>query len=205
MTIFTLDVAPSSWTPDQILNDQVFLAQSGAYQTQAKTGNRWGMVLTYQNLVLARRKSLESIVRQLQGRIHRLQVPMSLLGYARTGTGGGTPLMSAAHSAGARAITIDGATGNVTNWLTGQDYVTIGNELKAITGAINTTVGGTATLAIWPELHRNYADNTPINIATPFGVFMNRDMPQWGPYTPWRANEYLLTSLMLSLEEDVLA
>lgn len=205
MTTFTLATGPSTWVLQEVLNDEMFQAITGAYQVEARTGNRWSLVLTYENMQGTRRKAIEAFRRSLQGRIHRAKVQMSTLGYVRTGSGGGTPLLVGAHSAGARSLSIDGASINITNWLTGADYITVGNELKAVTAAVNTNGSGAATISIWPELHQNYSDNAAVNISTPFGVFLQADVPSIGPHTPYQSGEPLLASMMFSLIEDVLA
>lgn len=205
MTTFTLPLGPSAWTPGKILNDEMFVSITGAVQVSARTGNRHLLTLTYDNLVSTRRKTMQEWERSLQGRVHRGSVAMSKLGWVRTGNGGGTPLLNGAHSAGARTLTVDGASAGITNWLTGSDYITVGNELKEVTAACNSDGSGNVTISIWPELHKAYADNTAVNISTPFGVFFQREPAMYGQITPYVAGDYLLESMVLSLEEDVLA
>lgn len=205
MSTDTLSLGPSFWTPGKIINDTGSISQTGAAQFSAKTGNRWKFVLVYQNLVGTRRKTMEAHDRQLQGRINRLQVNMSTLGWVRTGAGGGTPLLVGAHVAGVKTLSIDGASAGITNWLTGADYITIGNELKAVTAPCNTNGSGATSISIWPEVHQNRADNAVVNIATPFGVFFQGDIAQYGSITPYVTSDYLLESLTFTLEEDLLA
>lgn len=205
MSTDTLSLGPSFWVPGKILNDETFASLNGAYQTTGRTGNRWKIALVYQNLVGTRRKTMEAHERQLQGRINRLQINMSTLKYARAGAGGGTPLLVGAHVAGARSLSVDGASINITNWLTGQDYISIGNELKAVTAACNTNGSGAVTISIWPELHQNRADNAAVNITTPLGVFFQSDVAQYGSIVPYLSGDYMIESLTFSLEEDVLA
>jgi hypothetical protein len=123
---------------------------------------------------------------------------MSLLGYVRQGAGGGTPLLVGAHVAGATQLSIDGASNHAT-WLRGSDFITIGNELKMVTGDV-TTSGGAGTIGIWPELHQNYADNAAVNISTPYGVFFLKAPVNMSlkPSSEWD------TDVILALEEDVL-
>lgn len=203
MSTETLTINPSRADWEQVLNDDMFQAQTGAYQTSARTGNRWRVVLSYMNLAGTNREAMWGHLLQLNGRRNRLQVSMSTLAYVRGGAGGGTPQLNGALVAGATALVIDGASNNITAWLKSGDWITIGNQLLAVTQAVNTNGSGQATIPIWPELHKNYADNAAVNISTPFGVFFLREpgalnMSRLG--SGWRDE-----SFVLSLEMDVLA
>lgn len=203
MTTYVLPTTPLQADWEQILNDIESPAITGALQVSGRTGNRWRVVLTYMNLTGAKREAMWGHLLKLKGRRNRSQVDMSTIKYVRGGAGGGTPLLVGAHSAGATSLSIDGASNSITNWLKAADYITIGNQLVQVDAAVNTNGSGQATLSIWPELHKNYADNTPVNISTPFGVFFLRDpgalnMSRFG--TGWRDQNFAL-----SLEQDVLA
>ena len=205
MSTETLTLGPSSWTHGKASNDDSFRGLTGAYQTIGRTGNRLLFVLAYENLVGARRKTMEAHERQLRNRINRLQINMSTLKWVRTGAGGGTPLLVGGHLAGATALSIDGASNTITNWLTAADYITVGNQLCEVIAPCNTSSGGAATISIWPELHKNFADNTPVDISTPFGIFLQQEPAQYGSKTVYAAGDYLLSSLTFTLEQDVLA
>jgi hypothetical protein len=202
MSTQTLTLGPSHWTLEQIINDEMFVSVTGSVQTQGRTGSRWRLVLTYLNLTGTRRLTMDGHAFELKGRRNRLKVLMSNLGYTRSGAGGGTPLLNGGHTAGGVTLVIDGATAAVTNWLKGGDFLTIGNELKIVTQNC-TTVAGATTINIWPELHANYADNAPVDITAPFGVYLlSSPISISGmPHPSDRLNE----SLVISLEEDVLA
>lgn len=204
MSTQTLTIAPSHAGWDQVLNeDRTPPSMTGSVQITGRTGNRWAVVLTYMNLTGEDREIMWGHLMQLKGGINRLQVNMSTLAYVRSGAGGGTPLLVGAHLAGASSLSIDGASNSITNWLKRSNWITIGNQLTAVTQSVNTNGSGQATLSIWPELHKNYADNTPINISTPFGVFF---LKQPGSLDMSRFLTGIRDeSFSLSLEMDVLA
>lgn len=205
MSTETLTVKPSRADWEQILNDNESRSLSGIVQVSGKTGNRYRLVLSYANLTGADRQAMWGHLMQLKGRRNRLNVPILMLASGlsdiRGGAGGGTPLLVGAHSAGATELSIDGAT-SVANWLKAGDWITVGNQLASVAQNVTTT-GGAGTISIWPELHKNYSDNTAVNITTPSGVFFLRDpgalnMSRYG--TGWRDE-----SFVLSLEQDVAA
>lgn len=206
MSTETLTVSPTRADWDQLFNDDVFASLTGAYQTAARTGNRWRVVLSYMNLVDADRQAMWGHLLQLKGRQNRLRVNLTGSGglaYVRAGAGGGTPLLVGAHSAGANSLSVDGATASVTNWLKAADFITIGNQLLGVAQSCNSNGSGQVTISIWPELHKNYADNTAVNISTPFGVFFLRD-PGSLNMSRYRAG-WRDEAFALSLEQDVLA
>lgn len=203
MSTETLTVYPSAWEWEQVFNDEEFRDVAGGLFTRARTGNRWRLMLQFNNLTGARRQALWAHIAELRGRQNRLQVPLSLLRYVRGGAGGGAPLLVGAAVAGATSLAIDGASANITAWLRGGDFVMIGNELKIVTGTVNTSGSGTATIKIWPELHANRADNTAVNIATPHGVFFLVQAQGMGGLP--HPSDWLNPTVTLVLEEDVYA
>lgn len=201
MSTEVLTLGPSSASWQEILNDQTFVSQTGVMQAQLRSGNRWGLVLAYQNLTGTRRSVMEGHAFQARGKINRLQVPMSLLGYVRGGAGGGTPLLQGGQTAGSVSLAIDGAT-SVTNWLKAGDWISIGNELKKVTKNL-TTSGGAGTIQIWPELHQTRSDNFAVDIVTPKGIFYLAE-PIAFTITPY-PGDVLLDALVLNLIEDITA
>lgn len=206
MSTETLTVTPSAFELIQIFNDESFRDAAGGVWASGRNGNRWQMILTFNNLAGADRRALWAHVAQLRGQQNRLQVNASTLSYALAGAGGGTPLLVGAHSAGAVSLSIDGAS-NDAAWLAAGDFVSVGNELKIVTGAVTTT-GGAGDIGIWPELHQDYANNAAVNISTQLGVFFLMESqglsavphPADDSGTPW-----LSPTVTLVLEEDVYA
>lgn len=204
MSTETLTINPSRADWEQVLSERRSPpSMNGSFQSEGRTGNRWRLLLTYMNLTAADRRAVTAHGVQLRGGLNRMQVNMSTIAYARTGAGGGVPLLVGSHLAGATSLSIDGASTTVTNWLAKDDRITIGNQLCYVPQNVNTNGSGVATIPIWPELHKNYADDTPINISTPFGVFFLRE-PLSIPIGRFGAS-WLTESLVLDLEQDVLA
>lgn len=206
MSTETLDstLKPSAFEFVQVFNDEEFRDAAGGVWGQGRTGNRWQLMLTYTNRSGAARRLLWAHIGELRGKQNRLRVPLSRLSYSRTGSGGGTPLIVGAHTAGATSLSIDGASGS-TDWLVGGDFITIGNELKMVTGDVDLTAGA-GTIKIWPELHGDHADNTPVDVATPHGDFFLLDAQGLGAVAALVTDsDWLSPSLTITLEEDVYA
>ncbi len=92
----------------------------------------------------------------------------SILGDAPLGPGGGTPLVAGAGQSGA-TLNIDGATSS-TQFLKAGDFFQIDNSLYMNLNDVSANGGGACTLDIRPRL-RGHADNAPLILANPKGVF----------------------------------
>ena len=202
MTTYTLASIPSRFTATQILNDVAFVSLSGATQTTGRTGNRWSLSLSFENFVGAGRRILESELRRLSGQRHRLQIQiLPSWGFANRGNMGGAPLLNGGHSAGATSLVCDGFPAS-TIVLKQGDWFSLANEWKEATADVTSDGSGNATIPIWPEVHKNYADNQALSY-TPAGVFICTT-PIAAMLAPYRSNDWV-TSIDCDFVEDVLA
>lgn len=94
----------------------------------------------------------------------------------------GTPLVNGASQSG-RSLITDGWTINITGILKAGDYIQLGTGLnthlhKNLTD-VNSNGSGQATLDIWPRLRISPADNDPIVVSSPKGLWRlaTNDMP----------------------------
>lgn len=203
MSTEILTVIPSSWEWEQIFNNEEFRDTAGGLFTRSRTGNRWRLLLQFNNLSGPRRRRLWAHIAELRGKQNRLRVPMSVLNYRRGGIGGGTALLSSAQVAGSTELPVDGLGSNITGWLLGGDFVMIGNELKMVTGDVDTNGSGAALIKIWPELHQNRANNTAVFHAAPHGDFFLVSSQGMGGVP--HPGDWLNPTVALVLEEDVYA
>ena len=199
MTTWSLTVAPSQFVWNQLYNDESFRDANGGFWSQGRNGNRWLLTLTYRNVASTRRTSLNGLIIKSRGVQNRLRIrPDDILRYTRLGTGGGSPQLVGAHTAGDTSLSIDGGSGS-TDWLRETDYISIGNELKQVEQDVDLTAGA-GTINIWPELHQDYVDNTAIEIDQPHGDFVLIDHSGMSG-VPFDA-QALSPSVVLTLEED---
>lgn len=203
MATNTLAVTPTAFEVEQILNNEDFRDAAGGLFTNGRTGNRWVFTLTYQNRTGAERRALWAELIGAKGKQNRLRLPMSLLDYTRTGTGGGSPVVDGATNAGVTSIDINSGAISTTGWLAAGDWISIGAELKLVLADVDTDASGDGTISFWPELHANVADQDSVNIETPFGDFFVSELSGLGgaPFP----NDWLNQSVTLVLEEDVRA
>lgn len=91
------------------------------------------------------------------------------------GVGTGTPLVKGGSQTGRELVT-DGWTSGVTGILKAGDYLQLGtgasSRLHMVVKDADSDGSGNATLDIWPALRASPADNDPIEIEDPHGVFM---------------------------------
>lgn len=96
------------------------------------------------------------------------------LGKSPRGVGTGTPLVNGINQVGNTLVT-DGWTPNVQGIMLAGDYIQLGSgaasKLHMITDNVNSDSSGNAILPIVPALRSSPADNAPIVINNPRGVF----------------------------------
>jgi hypothetical protein len=90
------------------------------------------------------------------------------------GTLGGVPLVNGAGQTG-ETLALDGASNSITNWLKAGDWFQLGTGLnthlhKNLTNA-NSNGSGQVNLDVWPRLRVSPADNDPIVISSPKGLW----------------------------------
>jgi hypothetical protein len=192
--------APSFADWGEIYNDEESVNLNGAIQTTGQTGNRLTVTLTWLNASDERLAIASNYRALLFGKRHRLTIVPTDLGHTQRGVGGGSPLLVGAHSVGATQLSFDGASGgSVTDYLKQGDYVSVGNELKKVRIDVDTTTNA-GTIEIFPELHGAHANNAPINITTPAGVFYLNNSP-----TDQTNHAGIAPRIVLEMISDVLA
>jgi hypothetical protein len=208
MTTYTLTYAAASNPApifQKVINDEQSVSLAGAYQSAGRTGNRYQLTLSFVRS-RADYMTLMALLDQLHGGRHRLSVPMSKTGYSRQGVGGGTPLVSGAHAAGATTLWVKGLPSTTTGILQPGDWIQIGNQLSRVVTILSTpgttTSPITPTIAsctIFPELHKAYSDGDTINYSTPSGLFI------WRGDSGQAMDHSGIGTVSVDLEQDVLA
>jgi len=102
---------------------------------------------------------------------------MPLFPYTARGsaaTAAGTPLVNGAGQIG-QTLLIDGAPNSVTGYLKAGDFIQRGAGASAtlhkVLTDVNSNGSGACTLELWPEMRTAVADNDPIVVSTPQGLF----------------------------------
>jgi hypothetical protein len=99
------------------------------------------------------------------------------------GVATGVPLVNGVATARSTDLATDGWTAGVTNILKVGDWIQVGTgstrRLHKLTQSVDSNGSGQATLVLWPRLRSAYADNTPITVNNPTGVFRLADVTTW--------------------------
>lgn len=152
---------------------------SGHTQAQRGTLERWSFTMTIGRLNRRDAQTAIAFFLNLEGNLntflmHDPAQPRPL------GTGLGTPVLTAAHSAGSRLITTAGWIPNTPHTLRAGDWVQIGPQLSRLRADAHSATDGTATLDIWPKLMLPLAAATPLITQKPQGIFrFTTDPPSW--------------------------
>jgi len=113
----------------------------------------------------------------------------------------GTPLVKGDGQTG-QTLNIDGASAGKTGWLKAGDYIQIGAgasaRLHKALQDVNTDETGNATLSLWPRVRIAPADNTPITLSNPQGVFRLSSNEQ-----AWSINEASIYGVTFGAEEVI--
>ena len=208
MADFTLTVAPNDFELIEINADRSIALENGAYQVEARTGNRLGLMLHYRNLVNERRRLVLAFISRLKGRRNRLVVPASILGYSRNGNGtAGTPLTNGAHVAGVTTVAVKGLGASETNVCEAGDLITFGAHFYIVTQNFSSDGAGNASVIIWPGLLADVAGGVGVKIDAPDSTFIaTPDHSARLPFSPHVDSNFgMVSAFTWSLEQDVLA
>ena len=181
---FTLCAMPSQPGPSDIeigMSNTVAVVTSPftkAEQTQEWPGaDAWDGTITLPPMNRLQAWPWEGFLAELCGRLNvfqlgdpRAAVPM--------GNASGTPLVStvgAQNLAMTRVLHTKGWTASTSRLLLPGDYLQIGYRLHRVTTQVDSDSSGNATLNIFPSLREQPADNTPLTLARPRGLFRLAD------------------------------
>lgn len=145
----------------------------GTEQTLEMPGAVWELTVSWESLDTTDTRVLAAFLADLRGASGRFYYSPAAWS-PRRATGGGTPVVNGAGQSGAALIT-DGWTpsGQVAlagDWLSFDD--SLGRRrLHMVTATAVANGSGQATLAITPPIRRAPADNAPVEVVAPSGVF----------------------------------
>ena len=168
---------------------------TGAIQTAQRTGNRWRVALTFENLVEAERAVMQGFLSQLTATANNFFLEDH--SYSRRADGTGTPLVNGGSQTGNSLIT-DGWSAGTYAMRIG-DFFEVNGELKMCV-ADATISSGAATIEFVPELREAPANNAAITITNPKGIFR-----LISPQTTWSNRAPRISTFSFECVEDVIA
>lgn len=194
LTMPTTKPTQTEWTI--ISNARTFVSPiTGAIQTVQRTGNRWRVTLSYENLFDSERAVMQAFLSQLTATANNFFLEDH--SYSRRADGAGTPLVAGTGQSGNQLV-IDGWTSGTYAFLAG-DFFEVNGELKMCV-ADATISAGSATVDFVPELRSSPADNAAVTISNPKGIFRLTS-----PETTWSNRSPRISSFSFECVEDVLA
>ena len=208
MTTYTYDTTlpkPTSTQWSLLSNARVFASPlTGATQSVGRSGERWKIVLTWENIGNAERAQVLGFFARLNGAEHRFKYYDH--GYTRRGTAGGTPRIRGASQSG-NTLEIDGATSSVTNYLRAGDWLSFSSdsELKMVTADCDSNGSGQVSVPIIPKIRVAPTDNELIDIAAPvYGTFiMVNDELSWTNTPMFGDNNSTGSTVSIEAIEDI--
>lgn len=210
MAYTTLTVVPASYDLVPIYNQQAFIDANGGRYISGRNGNRWGLSLTFNNLVEGRRTDLLADIGLLAGQLNVLEVEWGThLAYVQRGTSAADDLLQTnqAYPAGSTVLNVRSFQGvTVNNFCRRGDFVSINREVKQVTQDLDLS-SGNGDLHIWPETHGDYPINSNVRVGSGTfdvqGLFYMTDSPAL-PGVPWyQGLNPLSPTITLTLEECV--
>lgn len=146
---------------------------TGETQTQVHQGQWWEIEVSTKPMVRADAAAWEAWHLALNGKEGTFLFGDPLWTSPR-GTATGTPLVKGASQTG-QDIETDGWTPEVTGILKAGDMIQLGSgsaaRLHMQLVDTDSDGSGNATLTLWPHVRSAFADNTPITVSSPKGLF----------------------------------
>lgn len=193
------NITPTTQTFELVTNTKTFQSPlSNAIQTVSRKGSYWKTTMVFNNLSGTERSELQAFIAKLDGQTHRMRIRD--YGAVRYGNAVSpqTPLVQGSGQTGS-SLTVDGASANITDYFAAGDYISFNNELHIVTEGADSNVSGEVEVFIAPPIRKVPADNTAVEYAAPYGVFMMTNNPQWRTQAPY------FSSITIEAIEDVLA
>lgn len=158
-------------------------------QVQRRPGQVWALDFSYQPLSRADAEAIIAALCSLNGREGTFLFGDSANKTPR-GVATGTPLVAGGSQTGEDLLT-DGWTAGVTNILRAGDWLQIGTgataRLYKNLSDVNTDGSGQSVLSLWPRIQTAWADNSPLTLSFPKGVFrLTTDGADWDVNTARR-------------------
>lgn len=146
---------------------------TGQQQVYKHAGQWWEAEVTLPPMKRADAEQVAAFLLSLNGRYGTF-----LLGdpanTSPRGVGTGTPLVNGSGQTGQDLVT-DGWTADTTGILKAGDWIQLGTGLSThlhkVLADVNSDGSGAATLTIWPDLRNTVADNAPITVSSPKGLW----------------------------------
>lgn len=142
-------------------------------QVQEHQGSKWEISGSLDLLTRDQAEEYNAFIRKLKGRLGTFTLTPAGSGTPR-GVATGTPLINGAGQTGNTIIT-DGWTNSVTGILKAGDYIQIGTGLHSVLDDVNSNGSGQATFDIAPKIVTAPADNAPIIVTNPVGIFRMKE------------------------------
>ncbi len=194
-------VAPVTVSLSAISNQKLYRSPlTGAYQVEARAGDAWRAVLTFEKKRGADAAELMGTLVSSDGMIERFE--LSVPKYLRRGIAAAA-LVDGADQTG-KTVNADGLGVSVSGALMKGDLIQIGTELKMVTAQVDSDGTGSAPIPFWPALRTSPADDATIELDTPTGIFM-RIAPEIGWTSGLPVNPTPTTDFSIELVEDVLS
>lgn len=193
------NITPTTQTFELVTNTKTFQSPlSNAIQTVSRKGSYWKTTMVFNNLSGTERSELQAFIAKLDGQTHRMRIRD--YGAVRYGNAVSpqTPLVQGSGQTGS-SLTVDGASANITDYFAAGDYISFNNELHIVTEGADSNVSGEVEVFIAPPIRKIPADNTSVEYAAPYGVFMMTNTPKWNTQAPY------FSSITIEAIEDVLA
>lgn len=147
-------------------------------------GQRWEADITLPPMRRTNAEQFVAFLLSLGGRFGTfLLSPFPCTARGSASTAPGTPLVNGANQTGSQ-LNFDGAPSSAVGYLKAGDFIQLGSGASATLHKVlvdaNSSVGGAVTVDIWPSIRNAPADNSPVIVSSPAGLFrLATNETQW--------------------------
>lgn len=146
-------------------------------QVYVHQGEAWGITLEWPPLTVDHAETLIACLNSLNGREGTMLLSPPDYRGARGTWVNATPLVKGSGQSG-KALLVDGIALGLTGAL--GDWFQIGNHIHKLTQAFVMGGAGEVTLSFWPRLRASPADNAPLTLVNPAGLWrLTENQREW--------------------------
>lgn len=132
---------------------------TGAVQTITRPGSHWQIEAEWINLWDSDRAELIAFFARLNGREHRVKLPV--FNHAQRGPLNGTPVVDGGSQTG-NTLNIRGATASQSPWARAFDYVMVAPQLFMVAADVSSDGSGDVALKIIPSIRDSFIDGLAV-------------------------------------------
>ncbi len=201
MATVQLSVRPSSFTPVQMRNEEVYRSSNNRRRIRSLGGDKWSFNVSWINLTGDERRDLWAELVRGSAAGNDIQLQLSnAMGYSARGLAT-SAVTTGTNNAGATELNLDANPVSTVGAYSAGDFINVQSwGLHMVLEDADTDGAGLTTVSIWPALRRDAPAGNDVFNVQPSGYFNVADNVSL-PVQMGNANDAWCSSVTIQLEE----